>query len=484
MASHSKLSVSVQFQRKLMQGILFQKKKQALASLYTGDSVAFRFYLESIQLRIHGKWREAGDKLVKCADFYASLKMFLETATIYSEAAECYIKVDKSEALLSLRKSIKAYCDIGRFDIAGKIERRIAFMHYRILHWDDALLHFKKASDFFSGDRDLEQSDRCLDKAAECAIQIGNFDEARMIYENIAKSYINTNLRRFQAPQKLMKAIFCMFGKAIIIEDEVPISITKKGKSEKKKNKPGSNSLPAPSNDAKAPHGEGSVVTGGMSSVTSRTSIRSEDDNSSIQTLETRNSVNLSNPAPPQQPVSEGSLDNRQSINTVNTENSSQTGKTSFQDSLENEEAGKPVSSLSFIGMSEDQIHAKLPRDAILNHSLPKEYKYQMSESVKLKYGEIEDRLDFYNTVDFSWKNSKECFFIKNLLKSRKESKYFDFIDHLYYWNNVHPLDDVSLILLKFPVLELEKERENTKITKLNIEVNNAIRTQRPTVFS
>jgi hypothetical protein len=457
-----------------MQSILFQKKKNALAALYTGDSVAFRNYLESLQLRIKGQWREAGDTLIKCAESYYALKMMIETATLYYDAAECYLRVDKSEALLALKKSVKAYCDIVRFDVAGTIERKIAEIHYRILHWEDAYNHFKKSADFFSGDRDLDQSDRCLDYAAECAIQIGKYEEARQIYEAIAKSCVNTNLRRFQSTKKLLKAIFCMMGKSVFIEDEIPIVVSKKKKKDKDKDKKNKSQTQETTTAAPpvAAITAGGSVEGGMSSVTSRTSI--EDDNSSINTAETKP------PGVPPAPVPEKTSINLGDNNST-VDHSSNTAKTSY---TQNDGDQQTLNALSFMGMEEQQIQAKLPKDATYYHHLPKEFKFQMQETVRMKYTEIADVIVSYEYFDSFWKCSKERYFLDNLMKFREESNYFDFIDHLYYWNNVYPLDEVSLILLKIPVQELEKERENSKIARLNVEVNNAIRGLRQTTFS
>ncbi len=95
-------------------------QKKPTGSLFTNDAAATRLYKESVALRIKGKWRDAGDKIVKCAEMHIILRMSLEAATLYTEAAECYIKIDKGEALNTYRLSIKIYCDIGRFDIAGE----------------------------------------------------------------------------------------------------------------------------------------------------------------------------------------------------------------------------------------------------------------------------------------------------------------------------------------------------------------------------
>lgn len=314
-----------------MQSLAQQKKKKSLNLLYAGDAFAFRYYLESIQLKIKGQWRDAGDKLVKCSELYLRLKMGLEAATVICEAAECYMKVDKGEALKSLSTAVKAYCDIGRFDIAGKIERKIALMHYRIKHWEDAAFHYKRCANFLSGDRLIEQSDRCMERAAECLIRIGDIAEAQIIYEKLAVSCVNSNLRRFAAPKMILKCLLCLFGTEITFE----------------------------------------------------------------------------------QPTKQ-ELDAEALL-----------------------EAESEASSFRYVAIEKE----------------PTIYGAMLD-----KYEEIYMKNNEYELTDFVWKCSKEKQFVNNLIEFRRKIQYHEFIDHLYYWNNVHPFDDVSLILLKVPVKELQED--------------------------
>jgi tetratricopeptide (TPR) repeat protein len=194
---------------------LLQKKKNSVAALYTTDSIAFKHYQDSIQLKMEGKWRDAGDKLIQCADLYLFLRMSLEAATIYTEAAECFLKVDKSEALRAYASSVKTYCEVGKFTVAGQLERKIAMIHYRIQHYEDAAAHFQKAANFLSGDKNFEQSELCLEKAASCYVHIGEYRQAFRVFEDIAGSCAISNLRRFEARSFLMLAVICLMGEIV-----------------------------------------------------------------------------------------------------------------------------------------------------------------------------------------------------------------------------------------------------------------------------
>jgi hypothetical protein len=79
-----------------------------------------------------------------------------------------------------------------------------------------------------------------------------------------------------------------------------------------------------------------------------------------------------------------------------------------------------------------------------------------------------------FDLLDYLWRRSKEKLFIRNVIKARMELDMHSFADHLYYWTNVRPLNELRTILLKVVYNELQmsiqlmleekqrKEREET----------------------
>lgn len=197
-----------------MQAIL-QKKSSKFTALFTGDSTAFNYYLESVDLRVKGQWKNGGDKLIRCAEQYSTLRMFLEAAAVYCEAGDCYLKVDKDEAQKAWAQAVKIFCDLNHYDISGRLEKRMADMHFGFKHYEDAALHYRKAANFLLNEPD--QSDACLERSAEALIWNGDCEQSHLIYENIGISCAKTNLRSFQANRMLMMAILCLFGTEIIV---------------------------------------------------------------------------------------------------------------------------------------------------------------------------------------------------------------------------------------------------------------------------
>jgi hypothetical protein len=118
---------------------LFQRGQDALnrkfklVEFLVFDDAANYFYRSSISYRVSSQWYLAAISLVKCAEMHKKSGMLNECAVLYTEAAETMMKADIVEAMKLYRLSISIYCDIGRFDIAGRLERLLAFKGKRLM---------------------------------------------------------------------------------------------------------------------------------------------------------------------------------------------------------------------------------------------------------------------------------------------------------------------------------------------------------------
>jgi tetratricopeptide (TPR) repeat protein len=180
------------------------------------EEAANFFYKSSLSYKSCSRWREAGDSLLRGAWCYERLKAYLIAAATYCEAAETFLKTDKTEAIEAYKTASKLYSNNKKRDIAGTLERKVALLHYSDKNWEEAATHFSKAGMLLEGEAYRNQSDSCFQKTAECYVLNGiELDEASRIYEAIAESCVRSNLRRFNARDYLLKAIFCLFGEPL-----------------------------------------------------------------------------------------------------------------------------------------------------------------------------------------------------------------------------------------------------------------------------
>lgn len=181
------------------------------------EAASFQFYQAALSFRACSIWRDAGYCLMRCASLHHyRLRNIFEAALLYSEAAEVYEKIDKGESMKNFKLAISLYCDLGRFDIAGKIQKKIAKSHLRLKHFEEAAEGYRKASDFLSSNPD--QSDFCLEKAAECLIELNEYQTASELYTIVAESYAQSNLKYLNTRDKLFRSIMCLFAEPIVPE--------------------------------------------------------------------------------------------------------------------------------------------------------------------------------------------------------------------------------------------------------------------------
>ena len=182
------------------------------------ETSAWLFYQAALSFRACSVWRDAGYCLVRCAGLHQfRLRNMFEAALLYSEAADVYEKIDKGEALKNFKVAISLYCDLGRFDIAGKVQKKIAASHFRLKHYEEAAEGYRKASDFLSNSPN--ESDQCLEKAAECLVELNEYTAASDLYVIIAQSYAQTNLKYLNCRDMLFRSIMCLFA-APMVPDE------------------------------------------------------------------------------------------------------------------------------------------------------------------------------------------------------------------------------------------------------------------------
>ena len=305
------------------------------AAFLKNDNAIWYYYQAVINYKTSSKWREAGDVLMKIAKLYETLKMLLEAACVCTDAAETYMKIDKGEGMNAMRKAITIYSDIGRFDVAGRLEKKIAYMHFTMKHWDDAAFHYRKAGNFLAGENLIDQSDICFEFSALCHVELHKLEEAKTDFETVAKGALQSNLRRFHTVGYLFRAILCLMGMKMVIKQPPP------------------------------------------------------DPNDKPGWIE-----------------------------------------------------------------SEEPILKSI------------------QEATDLKYNRILETISEYKMVDFLWKLSKEVLFLQNIVKARKEWNKHDFADHLYYWNNVKPIDRMSLLMFKEVYQEFinEFQRREIRIKRLDAQ--------------
>nr|ACO15068.1 Soluble NSF attachment protein [Caligus clemensi] len=156
------------------------------------------------------KWPEAGNTFVTLAGHYTKMGNKHDAATNYVDAANCYKKTDPQEAANCLNKAVVIYTDMGRFSIAAKHLQTIAEIYENdVADLDRAMQHYEQAADCFRIDESNSSANKCMLKVAQYAAQPENYERAIRIYEQVAKTALESSLLKYSAKEYFFRASLC-----------------------------------------------------------------------------------------------------------------------------------------------------------------------------------------------------------------------------------------------------------------------------------
>lgn len=187
-------------------------RRHKLTSFLRNEEAMLFYYRSSFCFQLCGRWQDAGDSLICCAKLLKRQGLHGQAGAVYTEAAENYMRSDLEEASRTYALSVSAYADEGRFDIAGKIEYLIGNIQFHNKHWEDAITHYKRASNYLQGEQLLDINDVCIEKTAQCYLELSDYASAFDMYLACARNSVKSNLKRFNAKAYLLKCIFCLFA--------------------------------------------------------------------------------------------------------------------------------------------------------------------------------------------------------------------------------------------------------------------------------
>ncbi|XP_060537294.1 alpha-soluble NSF attachment protein [Cylas formicarius] len=183
-------------------------------SLFGGSSRvedAIECYQRAANLyKMSKSWIQAGSAFCEAANLHLRSGARHDAATNYVDASNCYKKADVNEAVNCLLKAIEIYTDMGRFTMAAKHHQSIAEMYESdAIDLEKAVQHYEQAADYFRGEESNSSANKCLLKVAQYAAQLGNYEKAIDIYQEVATSALESSLLKYSAKEYLFRAALC-----------------------------------------------------------------------------------------------------------------------------------------------------------------------------------------------------------------------------------------------------------------------------------
>lgn len=159
--------------------------------------------------KMNSAWKEAGNAFRECAACHTKSASHHEAATALTSAAGCFKKVDQSEAIKCQTEAIDEYCKLGRFAMAAKIQKDIAENYESQLDFDNAIVAYRQAANWYSGEDSTSSANACLLKVAQFSAQTESYTEAIDLYEQVAFASLDSNLLKWSVKDYFLRAGLC-----------------------------------------------------------------------------------------------------------------------------------------------------------------------------------------------------------------------------------------------------------------------------------
>jgi alpha-soluble NSF attachment protein len=88
--------------------------------------------------------------------------------------------------------------------------------------YEEAIVNYQKAADFYSAENAASAAGKCLGKIAFLAVQLEppNYEKAIEVFEQVGKDALNSNLLKFNAKGHFFNALLCTLAMGDVVAAE------------------------------------------------------------------------------------------------------------------------------------------------------------------------------------------------------------------------------------------------------------------------
>ncbi|KAL8497662.1 hypothetical protein ACS0TY_021118 [Phlomoides rotata] len=101
--------------------------------------------------------------------------------------------------------------------MAAKYCKEIAELYEQEQNFDQSITYFERAADLFQTEEVSSSTSQCKQKVAQFSEQLGKYQKAIEIYEEIARCSLNNNLLKYGARGHLLNAGICQLCKGDVV---------------------------------------------------------------------------------------------------------------------------------------------------------------------------------------------------------------------------------------------------------------------------
>jgi len=184
-----------------------------------------------------GKYEQAAEMYTKAGNLYKASKNFQQASEAYLAAADCHRlagdafeqtnmtiaagavlkKVDPKRAAQLLMEGTKSLVADGHFSAAAKHQQDAGEMFEAEGDAETAMDCLKTAAEYYEMENSTSRANACRLKVAQISANIGKYDEAVEIYEQVARAAMDNNLLKFSVRGYLFHAFLCVLAKQDVV---------------------------------------------------------------------------------------------------------------------------------------------------------------------------------------------------------------------------------------------------------------------------
>jgi len=175
------------------------------------DEAAELFNKAANLYKIAQNWQVAAETFQKSAECHIKSNDTVDASNDFVNAAKCYKKGNlKDQTVLCYERSIKIELAAGHYDTVAKHYTELAELFEGEKMYEKAINYYTEASETYRTKDNLPFATKMKNKVAECDAKLEKFDEARKIFEEIAKQMAENNNTRMAAKDYHFRAGLCL----------------------------------------------------------------------------------------------------------------------------------------------------------------------------------------------------------------------------------------------------------------------------------
>lgn len=189
---------------------LYKKAGQEVNKMFFKDydKAQELFMKAGAAFKVEKNWARAGEAYMASGDIAIKQKNPGDACQMYTEAASCFRKCDMRRAEVMIQSAIQLNIENNRLGAAAKMEKDWAEALEAENDMENAVLHFKKAYDYFYAEDQPTSALTCLVRVANAYGDMDKFKEAIPLFEQIATQYVTGPLKH-QAKEFAVRALLC-----------------------------------------------------------------------------------------------------------------------------------------------------------------------------------------------------------------------------------------------------------------------------------